>query len=69
MKAIRYEKDTVLIQEGKKKNQGLEVDVVVNDGKLYYDWNKMNLFLWKKMLNFENGKIKPKTLKMQQIWL
>ena len=45
MKAIRYEKDTVLIQKVKIKAW---VDVVVNDEKLYYDWNKMVYFLWKK---------------------
>ena len=45
MKAIRYEKDTVLIQEGKIKAW---VDVLVNDGKLYIDWNKMTYYLWKK---------------------
>ncbi len=37
MKAIRYEKDTVLIQKGKIKAW---VDVVVYDGELYMDWNK-----------------------------
>lgn len=43
MKAIRYEKDTVLIQEGKIKAW---VDVVVRDnGSLYIDWNKMIYFL------------------------
>lgn len=38
MKVIRYEKDTVLIQEGSIKAW---VDVVINNGKLYIDWNKM----------------------------
>ena len=46
MKAIRYEKDTVLIQEGKIKAW---VDVVVrDDGDLYIDWNKMIYYLNKK---------------------
>jgi hypothetical protein len=45
MKAIRYEKDTVLIQKGNIKAW---VDVVVNEGQLYYDWNKMAYYLWKK---------------------
>jgi hypothetical protein len=46
MKAIRYEKDTVLIQEGKIKSW---VDVVVrDDGSLYIDWNKMIYYLYKR---------------------
>lgn len=46
MKAIRYEKDTVLIQAGKIKAW---VDVVVrDDGSLYIDWNKMIYYLYKK---------------------
>ena len=45
MKAIQYEKDTVLIQEGKIKTW---VDVVVDNGSLYVDWNKMAYYLWKK---------------------
>lgn len=46
MKAIRYEKDTVLIQAGKIKAW---VDVVVRDnGDLYIDWNKMIYYLNKK---------------------
>lgn len=46
MKAIKYEKDTVLIQKGKIKAW---VDVVVRDnGTLYYDWNKMVYCLWRK---------------------
>ena len=46
MKAIQYEKDTVLIQEGKIKAW---VDVVVrDDGSLYIDWNKMIYYLSKK---------------------
>jgi hypothetical protein len=42
MKAIRYEKDSVLIQKGSIKAW---VDVVVYDGKLNYDWNKFIFFL------------------------
>ena len=42
MKAIRYEKDAVLIQKGKIKAW---VDVVVNDGQLSIDWNKMIYYL------------------------
>jgi hypothetical protein len=38
MKAIRYEKDTVLIKKGKIQAW---VDVVVYDDELYVDWNKM----------------------------
>jgi len=45
MKAIKYEKDTVLIQEGNIKAW---VDVVVYDGKLNYDWNKFIFFLNRK---------------------
>lgn len=45
MKAIKYEKDTVLIQEGNIKAW---VDVVVYDGNLNYDWNKFIFFLNRK---------------------
>jgi len=63
MKAIRYEKDTVLIKEGIFK---VWVDVVVYEGELYYGWNKMTYYLsskkdlalskWQKeTVNFENA--------------
>lgn len=45
MKAIRYEKDTVLVQKGKIKAW---VDVVVSKGELSYDWNKYIFFLNRK---------------------
>ena len=42
MKAIKYERDTVLIQKGKIKAW---VDVVIYRGELSYDWNKYIFFL------------------------
>ena len=47
MKAIRYEKDTVLVQKGKIKAW---VDVVVSKGELSYDWNKYIFFLNRKYI-------------------
>lgn len=63
MKAIKYEKDAVLIKDGSIKAW---VDVVVDDGEIYYDWNKYIFFLnrerdralsnWQdKTINFENA--------------
>ena len=51
MKAIQYEKDTVLIQEGKIKAW---VDVVVDNGSLYVDWNKEDIILREWHNNTEN---------------
>ena len=42
MKAIRYEKDTVLIQKGKIKAW---VDVLIENESVRYDWNKYIFFL------------------------
>lgn len=45
MKAIRYEKDAVLVQKGKIKAW---VDVVVYDGDLKYGWNRYIFYTYRK---------------------
>ncbi len=45
MKAIRYEKDSVLIEKGKIMTW---VDVWVENEDIRYDWNKYIFFLYKK---------------------
>ncbi len=45
MKAIRYEKDTVLVQKGKIKAW---VDVVIEKDEVVCDWNKYIFYLSRK---------------------